>query len=121
MVFCWLKQNFIIKKFYSKGDIIGEAPVWLGVKDKVQLEVTQDVLGLVLRSDQKNNIDIQKDIPSSISAPLNAIAFNSVNTVLADVILSRKPYDLSVIGSLKANNWQNRQTVQLQIRDLIII
>lgn len=58
---------------------------------------------------------------SHSSKPLNAIAFNSVNTVLADVILSRKPYDLSVIGSLKANNWQNRQTVQLQIRDLIII
>ena len=78
----WLKQNFIIKKFYSKGDIIGEAPVWLGVKDKVQLEVTQDVLGLVLRSDQKNNIDIQKDIPSSISAPLNA------GTVIGKMIIT---------------------------------
>ncbi|MFK7967790.1 MAG: single-stranded-DNA-specific exonuclease RecJ [Rickettsiaceae bacterium] len=57
---------------------------------------------------------------SHASKPLNAIAFNSVNTVLADVILSQKPYDLSVIGNLKVNNWQNRQTIQLQIKDLII-
>ena len=54
------------------------------------------------------------------SRSLNAIAFNSMNTLLADVILSKKPYDLSVIGSLKVNSWQNRQTVQLQIKDLII-
>jgi single-stranded-DNA-specific exonuclease len=69
-----------------------------------------------------NHIKVQfvptRDAYSSIS--LNAIAFNSMNTLLADVILSKKPYDLSVIGSLKINSWQNRQTVQLQIKDLII-
>ena len=57
---------------------------------------------------------------SSSSTPISAIAFNSVNTVMAEIILSKKSYNLSVIGSLKENNWQNRQTVQLHIKDLII-
>jgi D-alanyl-D-alanine carboxypeptidase (penicillin-binding protein 5/6) len=68
----WVKQNFVNKKFYSKGDIIDEVPVWLGVKDKVQLEVADDVFGLSVRSEQKNNVDIKKDIPSSLPAPLRA-------------------------------------------------
>ena len=78
----------------------------------------------VLKADVvgSNHIKVQfaPTSDSYSSKPLNAIAFNSVNTVLADVILSKKPYDLSVIGNLKVNNWQNRQTVQLQIKDLII-
>ena len=52
--------------------------------------------------------------------PISAIAFNSVNTVMAEIILSKKSYNLSVIGTIKENNWQNRQTVQLHIKDLII-
>ena len=52
--------------------------------------------------------------------PISAIGFNSVNTVMAEIILSKKSYNLSVIGTLKENNWQNRQTVQLHIKDLII-
>ena len=51
---------------------------------------------------------------------LEAIAFNAANTVMAEVILAKKPFDLSVIGSLKVNNWQNKQTIQLQIKDIII-
>ena len=68
----WIKQNFVNKKFYSKGDVVDEVPVWLGVKNKVQLEVAEDIFGLVLRSEQKNNVDIKKNIPPSLSAPLRA-------------------------------------------------
>ena len=68
----WIRQNFINKKFYSKGDVVDKVPVWLGVKDKVELEVADDVFGLVLRSEQKHHVDIKNDIPSSLSAPLKA-------------------------------------------------
>jgi len=68
----WVKQNFVNKKFYSKGDVVDEVSVWLGVKDKVQLEVADDVFGLSVRSEQKNNVDIKKDIPASLPAPLKA-------------------------------------------------
>lgn len=57
---------------------------------------------------------------SHSSKPINAIAFNAMNTILADIILSRKPYNLSVFGTLKVNNWQNKQTIQLQIKDVMI-
>ncbi len=54
------------------------------------------------------------------SKPLTAIAFNIVGTELGDVILSRKSHSLSVFGTLKVNSWQERETVQLQLKDAII-
>jgi single-stranded-DNA-specific exonuclease len=57
---------------------------------------------------------------SHSSKSIDAIVFNAMNTVLAEIILSSKPHNLSVFGTLKVNIWQNRQTVQLQIKDLMI-
>ena len=54
------------------------------------------------------------------SKPLNAIAFNSVGTPLGEAIMSARPHNFSVYGSLKINEWQDRKTVQLQLKDLII-
>ncbi|PCJ24537.1 MAG: single-stranded-DNA-specific exonuclease RecJ [Rickettsiales bacterium] len=54
------------------------------------------------------------------SKPLTAIAFNAAGTELAECILSRKPHTLSVFGTLKVNKWQDRETVQLQLRDVLI-
>lgn len=68
----WVKQNFVNKKFYSKGDVVDEVAVWLGIKDKVQLVISEDVSALALHSEQKNNLDIKTDIPFSLSAPLRA-------------------------------------------------
>ncbi len=67
----WIKQNFIHKKFYAKGDIIEEAQVWLGVKDKVQLVVAEELSMVVPRSNQEK-VDIKISIPSTLSAPLKA-------------------------------------------------
>lgn len=57
---------------------------------------------------------------SHSSKSIDAIAFNSANSVLAEIILSPKPYNLSVFGTLKANNWQGRKSVQLQIKDVVV-
>lgn len=54
------------------------------------------------------------------SKPLSAIAFNAVPSPLADIIMSSKPHKLSVFGSLKANIWQERTTVQLQLKDIVL-
>ncbi len=54
------------------------------------------------------------------SKPLTAIAFNSVGTVLGEAIMSSKPHNFSIFGNLKVNKWQDRKTVQLQLKDLII-
>ncbi|GAB4162671.1 MAG: single-stranded-DNA-specific exonuclease RecJ [Rickettsiaceae bacterium] len=54
------------------------------------------------------------------SRPISAIAFNAVGTEMESVIMSPKPQSLSVLGRLKINNWQNKETVQLQLQDILI-
>ena len=54
------------------------------------------------------------------SKPITAIAFNAVETELGNVILSRKAHSLSIFGTLKINSWQDRETIQLQLKDIII-
>ena len=52
---------------------------------------------------------------------LSAIAFNAVGTLFEDVLLNPKAKNISVIGTLKTNNWQdNYNTIQLIIKDIII-
>jgi len=55
------------------------------------------------------------------SKPLTAIAFNVVGTEMGDKLLSRKPHAMSVFGKLKVNKWQDRETVQLQLSDLLVL
>jgi single-stranded-DNA-specific exonuclease len=55
------------------------------------------------------------------SKPLTAIAFNVVGTEMGNKLLSRKPHEMSVFGKLKVNKWQDRETVQLQLSDLLVI
>jgi len=54
------------------------------------------------------------------SKPLTAIAFNAVSSPIENVLLNPRAYNLAVIGSLKVNNWKEKYTIQLQIKDLII-
>lgn len=51
---------------------------------------------------------------------LPAIAFNSLGTSFEDVLLSPKTHNISVLGMLKTNNWQDNYTIQLIIKDIII-
>ena len=51
---------------------------------------------------------------------ISAIAFNVLGGELGNVLLSRKSHKLSVFGTLKINSWQDRDTVQLQLKDLVI-
>lgn len=54
------------------------------------------------------------------SKPLPAIAFNSVSSPIENILLNIKSHNISVIGSLKMNSWKESNTIQLQIKDLII-
>ncbi|WP_253307881.1 MULTISPECIES: single-stranded-DNA-specific exonuclease RecJ [unclassified Rickettsia] len=52
---------------------------------------------------------------------LQAITFNAVETPLEDAIFNvRGKNNISVIGSLKTNNWQDNYTIQLHIKDIIL-
>ncbi|WP_341756752.1 MULTISPECIES: single-stranded-DNA-specific exonuclease RecJ [unclassified Candidatus Tisiphia] len=54
------------------------------------------------------------------SKTLPAVAFNAVSGPIENILLNIKSHNISVIGSLKINSWQERHTIQLQIKDLII-
>ncbi|WP_341758217.1 single-stranded-DNA-specific exonuclease RecJ [Candidatus Tisiphia endosymbiont of Ditula angustiorana] len=54
------------------------------------------------------------------SKALPAIAFNSVSSPIENILLNIKSHNISVIGSLKMNSWKESNTIQLQIKDLII-
>ncbi|MGX6960468.1 MAG: single-stranded-DNA-specific exonuclease RecJ [Rickettsia endosymbiont of Pentastiridius leporinus] len=51
---------------------------------------------------------------------LSAIAFNVVGTSFEEVLLSPKAYNISAIGTLKTNNWQDNYTIQLIIKDILL-
>lgn len=51
---------------------------------------------------------------------LQAISFGSVSTPMENVLLSKKAMDMSVFGTLSINRFQGYETVQLQIKDIMI-
>ena len=60
------------------------------------------------------------DKNSYSSKPISGIAFNAVANEIGKILLDKKPNTLSVIGTLKSNNWQGVERIQLQVVDIII-
>ncbi len=58
-------------------------------------------------------------LKSRIGFSINAICFNSFNTNIGEYLLNYKKY-FSVIGQISENFWNNKKTLQLIIKDLIV-
>jgi len=56
---------------------------------------------------------------SKIGFSINSISFNSVNTKIGEYLLNYKK-DLNVIGQINENFWNNKNTLQLTVRDLLL-
>ena len=50
---------------------------------------------------------------------IQSISFNSANTKIGEYLLNYKK-EISVIGQIKENFWNNKYSLQLTVRDLII-
>jgi len=50
---------------------------------------------------------------------IQSISFNSTNTKIGEYLLNYKK-EISVIGQIKENFWNNKSSLQLTVRDLII-
>ena len=50
---------------------------------------------------------------------IKSISFNSANTKIGEYLLNYKK-EISVIGQIKENFWNNKSSLQLTVRDLII-
>lgn len=60
------------------------------------------------------------DKESYSSKAISAIAFNAVGSAIEKILLSKKSHTIEIIGFLKLNNWRDRKTIQIQIKDIIL-
>ena len=58
-------------------------------------------------------------LKSKIGFSINSISFNSVNSKIGEYLLNYKK-DLNVLGQINENFWNNKKTLQLTVRDLIL-
>ena len=58
-------------------------------------------------------------LKSKIGFSINSIFFNSLNTDVGDNLLNNKKY-FAVIGEINESFWNNKKTLQLVIKDLIL-
>ena len=73
----------------------------------------------IIKTNVLNNKHISLILKSKIGFSINSISFNSLNSNLGEYLLNYKK-DLNVIGQINENFWNNKNTLQLTIRDLIL-
>jgi single-stranded-DNA-specific exonuclease len=66
-----------------------------------------------------NNKHISLILKSKTGFSIKSISFNSVNTRIGDYLMSYKN-SINVIGQINENIWNNKKTLQLTIRDVIL-
>ena len=73
----------------------------------------------IIKTNILNNKHISTILKSKIGFSINSISFDSINTKVGEYLLNYKK-DLHVIGQINENFWNNKNTLQLTIRDLIL-
>jgi len=73
----------------------------------------------VIKSTILNNKHISLILKSKTGFSIKSISFNAVNNKVGEYLLNYKN-ELNIIGQIKENFWNNKNTLQLDIKDLII-
>ena len=73
----------------------------------------------IIKSTVLNNKHISTIFKSKIGFSINSISFNSVNNKIGEYMLNYKK-NFNVIGQINENFWNNKNTLQLTIRDIIL-
>ena len=66
-----------------------------------------------------NNKHISVILKSKTGLSIKSISFNSINTKIGEHLINYKD-TLNIIGQINENIWNNKKTLQLTIRDLIL-
>ena len=66
-----------------------------------------------------NNKHISTILKSKTGFSIKSISFNSINTKIGEHLMNYKS-NINVIGQINENIWNNKKTLQLTIRDLIL-
>jgi len=73
----------------------------------------------IIRPIALNNKHISAILKSQIGFSIKSISFNSINTKIGEHLMNYKK-NINVIGQINENIWNNKKTLQLTIRDLIL-
>ena len=73
----------------------------------------------VIKTTVLDNKHISLILKSKTGFSIKSISFNSVNNKVGEYLLNYKK-NLKVLGQIKENNWNNKKTLQLTIRDVIL-
>ena len=73
----------------------------------------------VIKSTILNNKHISVILKSKIGFSIKSISFNSVNNKIGEYLLNYND-SLTVLGQINENIWNNKKTLQLTIRDVIL-
>ena len=73
----------------------------------------------VIKSSVLNLKHISLILKSKSGFTIKAISFNSINSKVGKYLLNYKN-NLNVLGQINENNWNNKKTLQLTIRDVIL-
>ena len=73
----------------------------------------------VIKASILNNKHISLILKSKTGFSIKSISFNSANNKVGEYLLNYKN-DLNVLGQINENIWNNKKTLQLTIRDIIL-
>jgi len=73
----------------------------------------------IIKTSVLNKKHISSIFKSKVGFSINSISFNSVNNKVGEYLLNYKK-NLNVVGQINENFWNNKNTLQLTIRDLIL-
>ena len=110
---CEVSSTSINKKFYE--EIKKISPFGTGNPNPIFLFKEIKVVGYKIL----NNKHISCFLKSKTGISINSICFDSLNTQIGEHLLNNKKY-FNVIGYINENIWNNKKTLQLVIKDLIL-
>ena len=73
----------------------------------------------VIKSKIMNNKHVSLILKSKTGFSIKSISFNSVNNKVGEYLLNYKN-DFNVLGQINENIWNNKKTLQLKIKDIIL-
>ena len=73
----------------------------------------------MIKTTTLDNKHISLILKSKTGFSIKSISFNSVNSKVGEYLLNYKN-DLNVVGQISENIWNNKKTLQLTIKDIIL-
>ena len=73
----------------------------------------------IIKTSILNQKHISLIFKSKIGFSINAISFRTINTKLGEYLLNYKK-NINVIGHISENFWNNKKSLQLTVRDLVL-